>query len=46
MLQDIKSALRPALALTLGFAILLGLLYPLAMTGIGQAIFRRRRMAA
>ena len=39
MLQDIKSALRPALALTLGFAILLGLLYPLAMTGIGQAIF-------
>ncbi len=39
MLQDIKSALRPALALTLGFAILLGLLYPLAMTGIGQALF-------
>lgn len=39
MLQDIKSALRPALVLTLGFAILLGLLYPLAMTGIGQAVF-------
>lgn len=39
MLQDIKSALRPAIVLTLGFALLLGLLYPLAMTGIGQAIF-------
>lgn len=38
MLQDIKSALRPAIVLTLGFALLLGLLYPLAMTGIGQAI--------
>lgn len=39
MFQDIKSALRPALVLTLGFALLLGLLYPLAMTGIGQALF-------
>ncbi|VXC68280.1 potassium-transporting ATPase subunit KdpC [Sphingomonas sp. AX6] len=39
MVQDIKSALRPALALTVGFALLLGLLYPLAMTGIGQVLF-------
>lgn len=39
MLQDIKSALRPAIALTLGFTLLLGLLYPLAMTGVGQTIF-------
>lgn len=39
MLQDIKSALRPAIALTIGFALLLGLAYPLAITGIGKALF-------
>lgn len=39
MPQDIKSALRPAIALTIGFALLLGLAYPLAITGIGQALF-------
>ncbi|MEZ0494927.1 potassium-transporting ATPase subunit KdpC [Sphingomonas sp. IW22] len=39
MLQDIKSAFRPAIALTLGFALLLGLAYPLAVTVIGQAMF-------
>ena len=39
MLTDFKSALRPALVLTLLFALLLGIGYPLAMTGIGQAIF-------
>ncbi len=39
MLTDLKSSLRPALTLTLAFAILLGLLYPLALTGIGQTIF-------
>ena len=37
--NDIRAALRPALVLTILFAILLGILYPLAMTGIGQAIF-------
>ncbi|MEG3125829.1 potassium-transporting ATPase subunit KdpC [Sphingomonas sp. GB1N7] len=39
MLTDFKTALRPALALTLAFALLLGLAYPLALTGIGQVIF-------
>jgi K+-transporting ATPase ATPase C chain len=37
--KDLTSALRPAIVLTILFAILLGLVYPLAMTGIGQAIF-------
>jgi K+-transporting ATPase ATPase C chain len=39
MTKDILSSLRPAIVLTILFAILLGLLYPLAMTGIGQALF-------
>jgi K+-transporting ATPase ATPase C chain len=39
MLTDLKTALRPALVLTVLFAALLGLAYPLALTGIGQAIF-------
>lgn len=39
MLYDLKTALRPALVLTLLFALLLGLAYPLALTGIGQAMF-------
>ncbi len=39
MLSDLRSALRPALVLTLLFALLLGLAYPLALTGIGQALF-------
>ncbi len=37
--NDFTSSLRPAFVLTILFAILLGVLYPLAMTGIGQAIF-------
>ena len=36
---DFKTALRPALVLTLLFAALLGVAYPLALTGIGQALF-------
>jgi len=39
MLTDLKTALRPALVLTLLFALLLGVAYPLTMTGLGQAIF-------
>ena len=39
MNKDILSSLRPALVMTLLFAVLLGLAYPLALTGIGQLIF-------
>lgn len=39
MFNDLKSAVRPALVLTLLFAALLGIAYPLALTGIGQALF-------
>lgn len=39
MLSDLRSALRPALVLTLLFALLLGLAYPMALTGIGQVFF-------
>ena len=37
--KDFTTALRPAIVLTILFALLLGIAYPLAMTGIGQAIF-------
>jgi K+-transporting ATPase ATPase C chain len=37
--KDFSPALRPAIVMTILFAVLLGLVYPLAMTGIGQAIF-------
>ena len=39
MTSDFTSALRPAFVMTILFALLLGIVYPLAMTGIGQAIF-------
>jgi K+-transporting ATPase ATPase C chain len=39
MLTDLKTALRPALVLTALFAVLVGLLYPAVLTGIGQAVF-------
>jgi K+-transporting ATPase ATPase C chain len=42
MNNDILSSFRPALVMTLLFAALLGIAYPLAMTGIGQAIFPRQ----
>src|ERR1700759_2208273 len=37
--KDFASSLRPALVMTLLFALLLGIAYPLALTGIGQALF-------
>lgn len=37
--KDLTSALRPALVMTLLFAVLLGLAYPLAITGVGQTAF-------
>ncbi len=37
--KDFISALRPAIVMTILFAALLGLAYPLTMTGIGQLIF-------
>lgn len=39
MNKDIIGSLRPALVMTLLFAALLGIAYPLALTGIGQALF-------
>lgn len=39
MNNDILSSLRPAFMMTLLFALLLGLAYPLAMTGVGQVLF-------
>jgi len=37
--KDFTTALRPAIVMTILFAALLGLAYPLAMTGIGQTLF-------
>jgi K+-transporting ATPase ATPase C chain len=37
--SDFTTSLRPALVMTVLFALLLGLAYPLALTGIGQVIF-------
>lgn len=39
MTKDLTSALRPALVLTALFALLLGLAYPLALTGVSQLLF-------
>jgi K+-transporting ATPase ATPase C chain len=39
MLKDLTSAIRPALVLTVLFALLLGLGYPAVLTGIGQVLF-------
>ena len=39
MFKELTSAVRPALVLTVLFALLLGLAYPAVLTGIGQALF-------
>jgi len=39
MNKDFITSLRPALVMTLLFALLLGVAYPLALTGIGQTVF-------
>jgi K+-transporting ATPase ATPase C chain len=39
MTTDFTSAVRPALVMTILFALLLGIAYPLAMTGVGQVVF-------
>lgn len=39
MLKDIVSTLRPAVMMTALFAVLLGLVYPLVLTAIGQIAF-------
>jgi potassium-transporting ATPase KdpC subunit len=40
--KDFASSLRPAFVMTLLFALLLGVAYPLALTGIGQLVFPRQ----
>lgn len=42
MNSDVTSSLRPALVMTLLFAALTGILYPLALTGVGQLLFPAR----
>lgn len=37
--SDFSSAIRPALVMTLLFALLVGLAYPLAILGVGQMLF-------
>jgi len=37
--NDFTTSLRPAIVLTLLFALLLGIAYPLAITGVAQAVF-------
>ncbi|WP_052018315.1 potassium-transporting ATPase subunit KdpC [Novosphingobium lindaniclasticum] len=39
MNNDVLSSLRPAMVMTVLFAALLGLAYPLAITGLGQLLF-------
>ncbi len=39
MNNDIVSSVRPAIVMTILFALLLGIAYPLALTGIGQVVF-------
>lgn len=40
--KDFITAIRPAIVMTLLFALLLGIAYPLALTGVGQLLFPRQ----
>lgn len=40
--KDILTSLRPAFVLALLFTVLLGIAYPLAMTGLGQVLFPKQ----
>lgn len=40
--SDLSTSLRPALVMTVLFALLLGIAYPLALTAVGQLIFPRQ----
>lgn len=40
--KDILTSLRPAFVLTVLYALLLGLAYPLTLTGVGQLVFPRQ----
>lgn len=42
MNSDITSSLRPAIVMTLLIALLTGIAYPLALTGVGQLLFPRQ----
>jgi K+-transporting ATPase ATPase C chain len=37
-MSDIASAIRPSIVMTIGFTLLCGIAYPLAVTGVGQAV--------
>ena len=37
-MSDFASAIRPSIVMTLGFTLLCGIAYPLAVTGVGQAV--------
>ena len=37
-MSDIASAIRPSIVMTVGFTLLCGIAYPLAVTGVGQAV--------
>jgi len=41
MTSPFLAAIRPSIVMTLGFTLLCGLAYPLAVTGVGQAVFSR-----
>ena len=41
-MSDFASAIRPSIVMTIGFTLLCGIVYPLAVTGVGQAVLPRQ----